>query len=384
MDGIRRNRERTRTPRGAQGTRAAAVGFRLRALVVGLVGLGLHGLAAEPAPPRLCIEYLPGIVYDDQPLVVCARVEAEAPLPVRLAASLREAEGKVLASDSAQGTPKPGAPWRHQSTLRVPRGAPAALDVVLTKANGADELGKVTLRVLDGRQALPPLRAQGMRLVDEAGKRVAVRIEQRLRKPEQRWPLVRWLRRKLYGDRIAFDRVLLLGDDLGAPDDGYLKRFGGAKPPYAVSVVAVPGDARPPSPPILRALAAFSRAAMDPPPRLAVLCLGHRDADSGTDVVQFAHALELILQQLERRGCTQFVLVAPLGPTHLHKRLAPYIATAQRVAATYRARLVHPRLTDAHWAGKPDDGRLLLRHPNPIGHQALADTLTRFVARMRR
>ena len=362
-------------------------GSRITVLAcVGLLALAVPVLAGEPGP-RLCIEYLPSILYEDQPLAVCARVEAERAEAMRLAVSVRGAGGEVLASSGAAGTPRPGAPWRCDCSLRIPRGSPTALDVVLTKANGAVELGKATVRVLASRDGLPPLWAKGMRLADEAGQRVVVRIEHRVYRPEERWPLFRWVAHKLYGDRLAFDRVLLLGDDLGAPRDGYLAKFAAAKTRFKPSVLAVPSRVEPPTPPILRAVAALSRAAADDkPPDLAVLCLGHRDPDFGTDVLQFERGLELIAQELERRGCRHLVIASPVGPSHLRERLGPYTEGAQRVATTYRARFldVGRHLTDEHWAGEAKDDRLLLRLPNDKGHQALADALTRYVTRLRR
>ena len=362
--------------RGGGGRAALARGLALTAFLT----------PAMAGAPVLCLEYLPGIVYGDQPLSACARVEAGEATPVRLAVLLRDAQGRVLASGGGQGTAAPDAPWRHTVSLRAGKGAPAALDVVLTKATGAAELGKVTVRVLDGRHALPPLRVKGMRLVDEAGQRVVVRVEHRIRERDQSWPLVRWVRHKLYGDGVAFKHVLLLGEDLGAPADGYLTRFGGHEPPFTVTVAAVSSAPRPPTPPILRAVAALSRLPATAQPDLALLCLGHRDADFGTDVLQFHRALELLLQQLERRGCTQAVLVAPVGPSHLRKRLEPYAAAVRDVAATYNVRHLDlgATLSDRHFTGGADGGRLLLRLPNPEGHAALADALTQAIARMRR
>lgn len=344
--------------------------------------------AGGAAAPRLCIEYLPGLVYEEQPLAVCVRVEAGGPASgaVRVAAVLRDAAGRVLASDGAQGAPKPQAPWRHHSTLSARRGSPAALDLVLTKANGADELAKLSVRLLSAREPLPPLRVKGMRLVDDAGHQVVLRVEHRLRKPEDTWPLFRWLRRRLYGDRWAFRRVLVLGDDLGAPRDGYLALAAAGARRFAVSAIAVPSAPRRPGPPVLRAVAALTGARLEKPPDLAVLSLGHRDADYGTDVIQFGRALERIVQELERRGCHQFVVVAPLGPRHLRERLAPYGEAAERVAFAYRARFVDlsGRLRDEHWTGESAGRRLLLRLPNPEGHQAIADALGRCLRKIRR
>ena len=360
-----------------EGVRAALI------LSLALTALLTPALAGAPV---LCLEYLPGIIYDDQPLSACARVEAAEATPVRLAMLLRDAKGRVLASGGGQGAPAADAPWRHTVSLRPGKGAPVALDVVLMKATGAGELGKVTVRVLDGRQALPPLRVKGMRLVDAAGQRVVVRIEHRIRERDQSWPLVRWVHHKLYGDRITFKHALLLGEDLGAPADGYLKRFGGQRPPFTMAVVAVASAPRPPGPPILRAVAALSRLPAKTRPDLAVLCLGHRDADFGTDVLQFHRGLELLLQQLERRGCTQAVIASPVGPSHLRKRLEPYADAARRVVATYGARHLDlgATLSDRHFTGGAADGRLLLRLPNPQGHAALADALTQAITRMRR
>lgn len=337
---------------------------------------------------RLCIEYLPGIVYDDQPLAVCARVEAggKAVTPVRLAVEVRDASGRVLASDAAEGAPKAAAPWRHHAALRAAHGTPATLHVALTRAGGDEKVGEVTVGVLNARQALPPLRVKGMRLTDEAGRRVVVRIEHRVRTPNDTWPLFRWIGHKLYGDRWAFRRVLVVGDDLGAPRDGYLARLTKANAPFALSTVGVACAAREPAPPILEAVAALTHAGADVRPDLAVLCVGHCDVDYGTDVLQFGRALELMMQQLELRGCHRFVVVVPSGPRHVRKRLVPYAEAARRTARTYRARVLDLglRMSDSHWVGAGKGERLLLRLPNARGQQAMADAISRYLKRLHR
>jgi len=350
------------------------------------VGLAVLAQAATPSPPRLRIEYVQSILREDQPLAVCTRVEAARAEGARIAVAVRDGDGQVLAAAGASGTPKPGAPWRCECSLRLAGGTPEALDVVLTRASGAPELAKETLRVLDGRKPLPPLRAQGMRLVDEQGRPVVIRIEHRVHKPDERWPLVRWVSHKLYGDKLAFNSVLLLGEDLGAPEDGYLSQFRAAKAKFAARALPVPSRVEPPTPPILRAVAALSAAEEDPPPDLAVLSLGHRDPDFGTDLLLFERGLELIVQQLERRGCGHLVLVSPLGPSHLEKRLEPYAAAAKRVARTYRGRYLDLRrsLDDDCWRSGAGADRLLLRFPNAKGHKALAEALTRAIVRLRR
>jgi len=351
------------------------------------VGLAVLAQAATLSPPRLRIEYVQSILREDQPLAVCTRVEAERAEGTRIAVAVRDASGAVLAASGAAGTPKPGAPWRCECSLRLAGGTPASLEVVLTRASGAPELAKEILRVLDGRKPLPPLRAQGMRLVDEEGRPVVIRIEHRVHKPDERWPVVRWVSHRLYGDKLAFNSVLLLGEDLGAPKEGYLSRFRAAKAKFAVRALPVPSRVEPPSPPILRAIAALSAVeAEDPAPDLAVLSLGHRDPDFGTDLLLFERGLELMVQQLERRGCGHLVLVSPLGPSHLEKRLEPYAAAAQRVARTYRGRYLDLRrsLDDDCWRGGAAADRLLLRFPNAKGHKALAEALLRAMARMRR
>lgn len=344
--------------------------------------------AGGATPPRLCIEYLPGIIYEDQPLAVCVRVEAggAGKMPVRLTVSLRDTAGRVLASDVAEGAAEANAPWRHHSVLVAARKAPAALAVTLTGTKGDDKIGEVTVGVLGAREPLPPLRVKGMRLVDEAGRRVVLRIEHRVRKPDETWPLLRWLHHRLYGDRWAFRRVLVLGDDLGAPRDGYLSQIARPGAPFAASALAVASDARQPAPPILRAVAALASATLGPTPDLAVLCLGHRDADYGTDVLEFGRALELIMQQLELRGCHRFAVAAPTGPSHLRARLAPYVAAARHTARTYRARSLDldRRMSDKHWAGEGKDARLVLRQPNAKGHRALADAIVRHLRRLHR
>ncbi|MFW6108708.1 MAG: SGNH/GDSL hydrolase family protein [bacterium] len=336
--------------------------------------------------PRLRIEYLPAIVYADQPLAVCARVEATRAEPVRLAVALRDAEGTVLAASGAAGTAKPEAPWRCHVALRLARGTPTALDVVLTRASGAGELDKVTVRVLNPGEALPPLGVKGMRLTDAAGGPVVVRIEHRVYRRKQEWPLIRWVAHRIYGDRLGFDRVLLLGETLGEPREHYLAKTAASPAPFEASVLAVPSRSRPPAPPVLRAVAALSQTETLAEPDLAVISLGHRDPDFGTDVLTFHRGLELVAQELERRGCDHLVFLSPLGPGHLARRLEPYAEAARRVARIYHGRYLDlgGELSDEHFAADAPGDRLLLRFPNPAGHQALAAALTRALERLRR
>jgi len=343
-------------------------------------------LGAERAQPRLCIEYLPGILYEDEPITVCARVEASgaANSAFRLTTTLRDGSGAALALETADGSAKADEPWRRSATLRVASGSPARLELRLAPAGGA--AATVVVRVLEARKPLPPLRVSGMRLVDASGQRVLVRIEHRIYQREESWPIIRWIRYRLYGDRVSFRRVLLLGDDLGAPRDGYLAHLAGSERPFETSLVSVPSSSRKVAPPVLRAVAALTRAKPKERPGLAALSLGHCEPDSGTDVLQFGRALELIVQQLEARGCGHFVLVSPVGPSHLRKRLAPYVRAVERVAFNYKARFLdlRGRMNDEHWAGGQKDGQLMLRLPNAKGHRAIADAIASYLTSIRR
>jgi len=342
--------------------------------------------SGEAQPPRLCVEYVPGIVYEDEPITVCARVEAGGtPLAVRLTASLNDGAGEALASDAAEGTPTPSAPWRHQSTLAAGNGTPASLTLSLAPAGGGAPLAMLSLGILNGREALPPLEVRGTCLADAQGRHVVIRIDHRVRVVEQRWPLVRWVRRQVHGDRWTFSRVLVLGDDLGAPRDGYLAQLASASGAWAASVLAAPSGEREAGPPVLRAVAALA-AAQPAAPDLAVLCLGSRDPDLGTDVLLFGRALELLLQQLEAQGCRQFVLVSPVGPSRSRSRLAPYREAVERVAFTYPARHLDlgSQMADAHWLADPRDDRLVLRLPNAGGQRAIAEAITACLNQLRR
>lgn len=334
--------------------------------------------AGEPARPRLCVEYFPGIVYEDEPISICTRVEAGegAPATVSLTASLSDGSGQVLASETSQGTPAAEAPWRHESQLRPGRGSPARLDLRLASATG-EALTAVSLRVLDGRAPLPRLKVDGAELADETGQRAIVRIEHRVRTLEQRWPLLRWLRYKIYGDRWEVHRALLIGEDLGAPKDGYLDQVAAGLKGVEVAVVAVPSEPGEDGSPALRAVAALPEPKPEAHPDLAVLCLGHCELDLGTDVLQFGRALELLIQQLERQGCEHFVLVAPVGPAHLARRLAPYAKAVERVAHTYQARFVdiRSRMTDGCWVEPETTARVVLRLPSATGQKAIAEAL---------
>ena len=347
----------------------------------------LAGLAAARAGaavrPRLCIEYLPAIVYDDDAVTLCARVESpgeDTAVRFLFSASLLAGSGRVLASDMAKGSAKSEAPWRRHSSLRPSGAEPAKLLVRVMPAGGGLPLAAVEVPVLRARAPLPPLQAKGLRLADAKGRRVLVRIEHRTWKPKETWPLVRWLSYKFYGDSWDVARAALLGDDLGAPRNGYLAQVA-ARSPVPLQTIPVASAGPDVGLPVLRAVAALTRAKLQPNTGLALVCLGHRDADFGSDVLQFRKAVELIVQQLERRGCAHCVLVAPTGPSHLKKRLAPYHKATRYVAHNYRAHLLDlaPRLTDDHYAGGPPGGRLLLRLPGPAGHRAIADALAAFL-----
>ena len=367
--------------------RPAAIRARVAAALVLAFCAGLA--SGEAQPPRLCVEYVSGIVYEDEPITVCARVEAAgAPLAVRLTASLSDAAGNALASDAAEGTPAPSAPWHHTSTLAAGTGTPAVLTLSLAPvrrtADGAP-LATTSLRVLNGREALPRLELQGTGLADAQGRHVVVRIDHRIRVVEQRWPLVRWVRRRIQGEGWTFGRVLVVGDDLGSPRDGYLAQLASPPAPWATSVLAVPSGERDGGFPVLRAVAALT-AAQAATPDLAVLCLGWRDLDFGTDVLLFGRALELIVQQLEAQGCRQFVLVSPAGPGRSRSRLAPYREAVERVAFTYQARHLDlgGRMAEAHWLADPKDDRLVLRLPNAGGQRAIAEAITACLNQLRR
>ncbi|MFP4058733.1 MAG: SGNH/GDSL hydrolase family protein [Candidatus Brocadiia bacterium] len=350
------------------------------------VALGV-GSAPAAQRPRLCIEHLPNVVYVDEPVTVCARVEApgEGAATFRLTTWLLDAERYILDSTATDGRAEPGEPWRYQGTLRAGEDEPASLYVELEPEGGGEVLASVMVPVLDGREPLPPLSARGMRLVDARGRRVLVRIGHRVFTREQRWLFVRYVHRRIVGEGWKFDDVVFVGSDLGAPERGYLARLA-ASDAYRASVVAVPSEGEEAAPPILRAVGALSQASLEEEPDLAVLCLGHDEPDWGTGLTEFRRALELVVQQLEARGCSQFVLVAPCGPPHLAKPLARYAAVVRRVAFVYKAKFLDPReaLEPGHWSAGQADGPLVLRHPNRRGHEALAETIARFLADIRR
>ena len=354
---------------------------------VWLAGLAAALPLAEAREPRLCIEYVPAIVHEGDPITLCARVEAKGKEAVRFryAAVLLDDAGNRLAADEREGTARPGGPWRCQSRLVAGRHAPAALEVRVACRSDKREQ-RAVLAVLDGRRALPPLWVKGLHLIGGDGRRVVVRIEERVRKPQETWPIIRFARRRLHGDTWSFGRAATLGDDLGLRGGGYLDLLDKAVVPVAVDAVPVSLDPREVGLPVLAAVAALSRVSFEPKPDLAVVSLGHRDPDFGTDLHQFRLALELVLQQFEARGCTQFVLAAPVGPRHLRKRLAPYVEAVRRVAHIYRARFFDPaeNLTDRHWVSRRADDRLVLRLPNASGHEALAESLGAFLTKIRR
>jgi lysophospholipase L1-like esterase len=358
--------------------KAPALSWLLLLTMSGWLGAG------EPAKPRICVEYLPAAVYEDDPISVCVRVEpGEGPASaLRLTVSLSDEDGKALASDAQEGSPKAGAPWRLQSRLRPDDNSPAKLELQLAAKDGQALLSRLTVRVLSAKSPLPPLRVDGNRLVDESGTGVLVRVEHRIRKPQETWPFIRWTYKKIRGDGWSASRAVLIGEDLGAPKDGYLSQVANALKNLPTSVVAVGSNEREVGWPVLRAVAALARAKLEPFPDLAVISVGHTDPDFGTDVLQFGLALELLIQQLEARGCSHVILVKPLGPPHHAKRLAPFAKAVERVAFNYRARLadVASRLGDEAWAEGESQDRLLLRLPNVAGQRALAEGLASFVA----
>ena len=342
--------------------------------------------AGEAPRPRLCVEYVPAIVYEDEPISACVRIEGGQgePSALKLIASLADASGRELAA--AEGKGSAAAPWRRQAEVRLERGSPARLDLRLFQTGTALPVATVTLRVLSARSPLPPLKADGMGLADEAGQRVLVRIEHRVFERDQTWPLFRWLHYKMYGDGWVFRRALILGEDLGAPRDGYLAQTAALLKGVAATVVAVESASADPAPPVFRAVAALASAKLEAAPEAALVSLGHSDPDCGTDVRQFGLALELVVQQLEARGCKHFVFATPVGPSHLTKRLAPYAKAIGRVAFTYQARRcdLQRHLSDESWAEGGREARLVLRYPNAGGQRAMAEALAAFLARCRR
>ncbi|MBL7223699.1 MAG: hypothetical protein ISS72_07590 [Candidatus Brocadiae bacterium] len=333
--------------------------------------------AAPAAKPRLCIEYLPAIVYDDEAITLCGRVEAEGgPAAFQYTASLLDRSERVLASHLERGAAKPGQPWRCRTSLRPKSGTPHALLVRLATPKAGSTLASVRVPILSGQARLPALTAKGTRLADAEGRLVLVRIQHRVWERKDTWPLFRWIGHKLYGDTWSVSRALVLGDDLGMPEGGYLGRLGTHRSP-SIHVLRVASQGSGASPSALRAVALLSRTALDATPGLALLSLGWREPDVGADVMEFGKTLELIVQQLERRGCERVLVLGPGGPPGLRKRLAPYAAAARRVAHTYDGRFVAlaPALTDAHFLSGAADSPLRLRLPNAAGHAALADAI---------
>ncbi|NQT85210.1 hypothetical protein HQ560_00505 [bacterium] len=353
----------------------------IRANLAALLTLVLLPFASSlaAAQMRLCIEYLPVIVYEDEAVTVSARVEGAGAFT--LTASLADSRGNTLEAQTAKGTAAAEAPWRGSLSVSPGAGTPAAL---LLRLKG--EGGTSTLRapILSGRSALPPLQVKGARLCDAGGSPVLVRIEHRVFQRQEHWPFIRWVGIQMYGDGWEFDRVAIVAGDLGAPGGGVLAALAASKSPK-ITVVPVPAMAPDVGLPVLRAVAALTSAQDVGKPDLALLFLGHADVDFGTDVIGFGRALELILQQFEVRGCRQFAIAPPVGPPHMQKRLDPYARAARRVARIYHARVlpVGAALNDAHWAAGGPTAPVALRWPNADGHQALAQAILNALASIR-
>jgi len=310
---------------------------------------------AAAAGPRLCVEYLPQVIYDDEALTACVRVEGAGVFDI--VARLLDAKGRALASHAASGRATAGKPWRAQLRLRPGRGEPAP-------------------------RPLRPLEVKGLRLVGEKGQAVVLRIAHRVRQIEQRWPLVRWIRYKLYGDRVKFDRVAIVGEDLGERD-GYLAGAARALEGLEVAVLAVRSRGRESGPPVLRAIAAASQKAWRKAPDLVAFSLGHTEDDLGTDPLVFGRGLEALVQHFEALGARHFVVVAPAGPPDHAARLVKYVRQAKRVAHVYRARYAD---LGSALAGcwRVGEDRATLRFPSREGHERLGRALAEFIRGLRR
>ena len=335
---------------------------------------------AAAAGPRLCVEYLPQVIYDDEALTACVRVEGAGEF--RVAARLLDAKGRALASHAASGRAAAGKPWRAQLRLRPGRGEPALLELSLSTAKEARPVAGVKARVVNLTRPLRPLEVKGLRLVGEKGQAVVLRIAHRVRQIEQRWPLVRWIRYKLYGDRVKFDRVAIVGEDLGKRD-GYLAGAARALEGLEVAVLAVRSRGRESGPPVLRAIAAASQKAWRKAPDLVAFSLGHTEDDLGTDPLVFGRGLEALVQHFEALGARHFVVVAPAGPPDHAARLVKYVRQAKRVAHVYRARYAD---LGGALAGcwRVGDDRATLRFPSREGHERLGRALAEFIRALRR
>jgi len=270
-----------------------------------------------------------------------------------------------------------------QFDLRPKGREPTRLDLSLFREGAEKPVARVEVRVVNLTRPLPPLEVKGLRLTDEKGRPVVVRIAHRVRRVEQRWPLVRWIRHKLYGDRVAFDHVAVVGEDLGAARDGYLAMLSRTLRDLKVSVVSVPSGSREKGPAVLRAVATVSRRTWREPPGLVVLSLGHSEDDLGTDPLVFGRGLEALIQHFERVGSRHFVLLAPVGPPAHSRRLTKYAAETRRVAHTYQSRYADVRgvVTGCWGLGTASATR---RFPNVEGHRRLAAALADFVRALRR
>jgi len=335
---------------------------------------------AAVGEPRLCVEYLPQVVYNDEALTACVRVEGAGEF--RVAARVLDRSGRTLAGQVASGSAAPDKPWRAQLRLRPGRGEPTLLELSLSTAKEAGPVAGVKARVVNLPRPLPPLGVKGLRLVGEKGQAVVLRIAHRVRQIEQRWPLVRWIRHKLYGDRVKFDRVAIVGEDMGERD-GYLA--GGARvlEGLEVTVLVVRSRGREAGPPVLRAIAAASQKAWRKAPDLVAFSLGHTEDDLGTDPLVFGRGLEALVQHFEALGARHFVVVAPVGPPDHAARLVKYARQAKRVAHVYRARYAD---LGGALAGcwRVGDARATLRFPTREGHERLGKALAEFILGMRR
>jgi len=346
-----------------------------RALTASFLALSLAA-RLDAAALRLCVEYLPVIVYEDEAVTVSVRVEGDGAFA--LTAGLADAQRKTLATRTVRSRTTAESPWRGSFSLPSGKRVPAVLALYL-----GDRLS-VRVPIFSGRQPLPPLQVKGARLCGSDGSPVLLRIEHRVFQPREDWPFVRWVGAQIYGDGWKFDRVTVVAEDLGMPKDGLLAALEAATSPK-ITVVPVPSDTRDVALPVLRAVAALSNARSLGTPDLAVLFLGHGDVDFGTDVAAYGRALELILQQFEVRGCDQFAMAPPVGPPHLQKRLAPYAREARRVARIYHARVlpVGAALRDAHWTAGGATAPVTRRWPDAAGHAALAKAILEGLAGIR-
>jgi len=372
-----------------------------------LVSAGLTcALAAPAAPPgpgpskyrggslTLLLDYAPNVIYADDAPTLCFRIINDGKVDVE--ASLRfvlaDARGKRVKRWERAVRIGSGRFVCVREVIRAVLGNGRGLHVTV----GLDVKG---LAVAERRFALPaperlversadagpdnaapPLQFCDSFLSDAQGRRLIFRARRRARQVERRWAWPKWCWRKLRPKQCPASTALLIVDLPGAREFVALTRERlGRDTPRAVILAPAPAA----SVPVLRVLVDMVKVRSVRAPRLAVLMLGTSDLCTGTPPEDFRMVLELLLQHLQSKGFTEFLLVAPACPPGWSRIAEAYRARTAQVAKVYKASFARlDAFEDASTWRRSEDAPLVYGwKPTRSGLAAAADELAALVRR---